>query len=441
MLRRMQQSDESGDAPSVCDEWDREQAAGMSPMAPPVESYSFSVETTPVASRSSSRSTSRPLLPGPRTMAAAPSPHSSPHAGPGGGAAAQATMLASLMVLIYEAIAFNVVYLGRILPLVGKDFLVLPYMIVFNSVWGLAVWSYFVAHASDPGVVPKQWHEFVSKVSDGLLVVPARLEWQPGKATLCRKCGTPRPERAHHCHICGICILRMDHHCPWIKNCVGFKNHKFFLLLVVYCCLSAFVGLVMSMPELVYCTRVLLHLEDTMLGQPVIEVSDMMVFMIFELLALFFIALLLPMVITHVPLAASNVTSIESHYDDIIANPFDRGGTINNLAEVFGDFGLDWCFPVYPHRPVSDGVSFARNAADSVRWEDLLGSSGGDTIVATEALWRERYNVQFKLANRPSGDGSYGPLSAFARWANGSVDAINPSVNFKCQKPPAGEIM
>ena len=44
----------------------------------------------------------------------------------------------------------------------------------------------------------------------------------------------PKPERAHHCKVCGTCILKFDHHCPWINQCVGLGNERYFILFMVW---------------------------------------------------------------------------------------------------------------------------------------------------------------------------------------------------------------
>lgn len=330
----------------------------------------------------------------------------------------QVTQVLAVAVFLYEGFAYNALFIRRVLPAVDAEAWLLPRLVAFNTIWALALWSYLRAFISDPGVVPARWQDFVRGAGDKLPVVNALPEWQPGKATLCKKCNASRPERTHHCTICGKCIMRMDHHCPWINNCVGFKNHKFFLLLGLYACMASITAIITTAPALWCCATVLLRPDKGSPSKvPLLADSEVYGFLAFGLLALLVFLLLVPLLITHLSLAARNLTSIEENYENM-PNPFDQGSALRNLEHIFGAFGLDWLLPIEPCMPVSDGVSFAR--ADEPLGSD--GSSDGGRSqgagMEQEDLWRLRYRVLADPA--ASSHAESAPIASFVRWLSGT---------------------
>jgi hypothetical protein len=61
--------------------------------------------------------------------------------------------------------------------------------------------------------------------------------------SFCKKCNIQRPPRTHHCSKCKRCIVRYDHHCVWVNNCIGYHNYRQFLLLLFYLSLGCLYGI------------------------------------------------------------------------------------------------------------------------------------------------------------------------------------------------------
>jgi len=301
----------------------------------------------------------------------------------------EAAALSAILTLFYAVFVYNSVFVRRILPALGKDQLVLPFAITFNLVWGMLFWSWLQAHMEEPGTVPQRWREFCAQTGDAISVAPSKREWQPGKATFCKKCNILRPERSHHCKVCNTCVLRLDHHCPFIKNCVGFHNHKFFLLLLVYGALTSVIGLGTTMPELIKLTASLIRLQAGT-DWPLQEVSvlDALLLLGFAGIAAVFAALFPPMVLLHVPLAAHNQTKLENSYDNM-PNPYDLGTTHANLSQLLGSPGWDWLVPIRPMQALSDGIAYPRGDL-GVSSSQLNWFCRGEPV---EKLWRIRYQV------------------------------------------------
>ena len=82
--------------------------------------------------------------------------------------------------------------------------------------------SYYLAIVTDPGVVTSDNHAKYMKYYqfDNVVFVPGNE---------CRTCHLEKPARSKHCSICKACVMHFDHHCPWIMNCVGMYNRRWFL--------------------------------------------------------------------------------------------------------------------------------------------------------------------------------------------------------------------
>jgi len=277
--------------------------------------------------------------------------------------------LASTMTILYVCYVFF-----HLFPLLQRDVALnrrdeamrtrgIIQLVVFHIITALMWICYARSILEHPGDVPDN-DPLWAYTGDGRADVNALSNMnlqelkKSGDRRHCKWCGKYKPDRCHHCRVCRMCILKMDHHCPWIYNCVGFKNYKYFFLLLFYGVCD-------------------LHMIAWTMSESVVRSWDAstpfatMFFVLFgETLSVFLGCLITPFFIFHIWLMLKAMTTIEfcekkmpkggkekkAEAEDAYGGSLYDNGPFSNMKACLGPNPLTWMIPVTP--PIGDGLHY-----------------------------------------------------------------------------------
>lgn len=142
----------------------------------------------------------------------------------------------------------------------------------------------------------------------------------------CETCNIIKPLRSNHCHDCDNCVEGFDHHCPWVGQCIGRRNYRFFISFVILGNINSLLCISICVFKYVRTSKFSTNLSESLVSQNVIAIF----LMIFNILILIFMTSLL---IYHSNLILNSETTrenLKSLFPMEFMNLYDKSKYKNN---------------------------------------------------------------------------------------------------------------
>ncbi len=261
-----------------------------------------------------------------------------------------------------------------------KNFnLILTLLVIYHILILLLLMAFISTMSTNPGEIPLYWGFYIG-------------DDDYKRKRYCLICNAFKPERSHHCSVCNICVLNMDHNCPWVDNCIGFYNRKFFMQLLFF---VVILTIYVDISEIYFIFDMSMRLFKKQIKYSEIFHVGLAIICY---LAVFIFSIIITMFFKfHIKLVLNNSTTIESldveHKKD---NDKFNIGARQNWEQVFGSEPLLWLIPIPTKRGRPDG--------DGLTWKTNENSTLDSNIKIDESTnkkYGSNYDTNYNSNNIP----------------------------------------